>query len=48
MEFKSKIRKVKAENSALNGGKNKATYKRIPTSNDNQILIFEREKMAKK
>lgn len=47
-ELRAKLGKLKAENSALNGGKNKATYKRIPTSNDNQILIFEREKNGEK
>ncbi len=46
--LRAKLGKLKAENSALNGGKNKATYKRIPTSNDNQILIFEREKNGEK
>ena len=47
-ELRAKLGKLKAENSALNGGKNKATYKRITTSNDNQILIFEREKNGEK
>lgn len=46
--LRAKLGKLKSENSALNGGKNKATYKRIPTSNDNQILIFEREKNGEK
>jgi len=47
-DLRAKLGKLKSENSALNGGKNKATYKRIPTSNDNQILIFEREKNGEK
>lgn len=46
--LRAKLGKLKSENSALNGGKNKATYKRIPTSNENQILIFEREKNGEK
>ncbi|UGS20837.1 alpha-amylase family glycosyl hydrolase [Flavobacterium cyclinae] len=47
-DLRAKLGKLKSENSALNGGKNKATYKRIPTSNDAQILIFEREKNGEK
>lgn len=47
-ELRAKLGKLKAENSALNGGKNKATYKRITTSNDEQILAFEREKDGEK
>lgn len=47
-DLRAKLGKLKSESSALNGGKNKATYKRIPTSNDNQILIFEREKNGEK
>lgn len=47
-ELRAKLGKLKSENSALNGGKNKATYKRITTSNDEQILAFEREKDGEK
>lgn len=43
-----KLGKLKNENPALNGGVKKATYKRIHTSNDTQILAFEREKEGKK
>jgi glycosidase len=38
-----KLGKLKIENSALNGGINKASYKRLSTTSDN-ILAFEREK----
>jgi len=40
--------KLKEENIALNGGKNKASYKRIKTSSNDKILAFEREKEGKK
>ena len=40
--------KLKEENIALNGGKNKATYKKIKTSLNDKILAFEREKEGKK
>jgi alpha-amylase len=43
-----KLGKLKLENIALNGGKNPASYKRIPTSDDAKILAFEREKNGKK
>ncbi len=46
-ELRAKLGKLKAENIALNGGKNKATYKRIKASNEN-VLVFEREKNGKK
>ncbi|PKP27135.1 MAG: alpha-amlyase [Bacteroidetes bacterium HGW-Bacteroidetes-2] len=39
-----KLGKLKNENPALNGGKNAATYTRIPTSKDKNILAFERKK----
>ncbi|HJS01631.1 MAG TPA: alpha-amylase family glycosyl hydrolase, partial [Flavobacterium sp.] len=40
--------KLKEENIALNGGKNKASYKKIKTSLNDKILAFEREKEGKK
>ncbi len=43
-----KLGKLKSENEALNGGKNKASYTRITTSDDNNILAFERSKNGKK
>jgi alpha-amylase len=43
-----KLGKLKVENEALHGGKNKASYKRIATSLDASILAFEREKNGKK
>ena len=43
-----KLGKLKVENEALNGGKNKSSYKRIVTSDDKSILAFEREKNGKK
>ena len=43
-----KLGKLKNENVALNGGKNPASYKRIATSVDQNILAFEREKQGKK
>jgi len=46
-ELRAKLGKLKAENPALNGGKNKATYKKIETSNEN-VLAFERTKNGKK
>lgn len=39
-----KLGKLKSENSALNGGKNAASYTRLTTSADTPILAFEREK----
>ncbi|MCO6174271.1 alpha-amylase family glycosyl hydrolase [Flavobacterium sp. NRK F10] len=48
MKVYEKLGKLKAENPALSGGEHKASYKRIPTSNDNSILVFEREKEGKK
>lgn len=43
-----KLGELKNENPALNGGKNAASYKRINTSDDVNILAFEREKDGKK
>lgn len=43
-----KLSHLKNKNEALNGGKNAATYKRLSTSNDENILTFEREKNGKK
>jgi glycosidase len=39
-----KLGELKKNNSALNGGKQKANYKRIYTSNNNKILAFKRFK----
>ena len=39
---------LKVNQVALNGGKNKAAYKRIPTSNNQNVLAFEREKNGEK
>jgi glycosidase len=46
-EFRAKLGKIKNEMSALNGGKNKAAYKKITASNEN-VLAFERTKNGKK
>ncbi len=43
-----KLGKLKSENPALNGGKNPASYTRLSTSDDTQILAFERDKDGKK
>jgi glycosidase len=48
MAIYEKLGKLKSENSALNGGKNPASYHRILTSDDLKILAFEREKLGKK
>ena len=47
-EWRVKLGKLKNENSALNGGKNPASYTRISTSNNTKIVAFERAKEAKK
>jgi 1,4-alpha-glucan branching enzyme len=47
-EWRAKLGKLKNENSALNGGKNPASYSRISTSDDAKIVAFERVKGAKK
>lgn len=39
-----KLGELKAKNKALNGGKNPASYNRIKSSDDKNILIFSREK----
>jgi glycosidase len=44
----SKLQKLKTKNTALNGGKNKASYHRINTSDNKHILAFVREKTGKK
>lgn len=43
-----KLGELKNNNSALAGGKQKASYKKISTSDDNSVLVFEREKEGKK
>jgi alpha-amylase len=43
-----KLGYLKNKNQALNGGKNPASYTRISTSNDDNILAFSREKNNKK
>ena len=43
-----KLSALKNSNVALNGAKNPASYKRLTTSNDENILAFEREKDGKK
>ena len=47
-ELRAKLGQLKNENPALHGGKNPASYKRIATNNDTNILAFEREKEGKK
>ena len=47
-DFRAKLGTLKNTNIALNGGKNKASYTRIKTSNDKNVLVFEREKEGKK
>ena len=47
-ELRAKLGKLKIENLALNGGKNKAKYTRIKTDDDANILAFTREKNDKK
>lgn len=47
-DFRAKLGTLKNTNNALNGGKNKASYKRIKTSNDKNVLVFERTKDDKK
>jgi alpha-amylase len=43
-----KLGKLKVENAALHGGKEAASYKRLVTSDDTNILAFERKKDDKK
>ena len=47
-ELRRKLGKLKTENSALNGGKKSASYKKIATPNDTEILAFERKKNGDK
>lgn len=47
-ELRRKLGKLKTENSALNGGKKSASYKKIKTPNDTEILAFERKKNGEK
>ena len=48
MAVYEKLGKLKMDNPALNGGKNPASYHRLLTSKENDILAFEREKNGKK
>ena len=48
MAIYEKLGKLKTENEALNGGKNPASYNHLLTSNEIDILAFEREKNNKK
>ena len=43
-----KLGQLKSSNPALNGGKNSAAYQRIPTTDDEKILAFQREKSGAK
>lgn len=43
-----KLGELKNNNIALNGGKNAASFKRLATSNDTNVLAFEREKENQK
>jgi hypothetical protein len=43
-----KLGELKTNNKALNGGKNAASYIKIPSSDDKNILIFSREKEGNK
>jgi alpha-amylase len=47
-EIFKKLGKLKTEKTALNGGKDKASYKKINTTSKDKILSFEREKNGKK
>ena len=47
-ELRAKLGKLKAENIALHGGKNKGKYTRIKTDDDTNVLAFVREKDGKK
>lgn len=47
-DLRAKLGSLKNNNIALNGGKNKATYTRIKSSKDEQVLVFERMKDGKK
>lgn len=47
-EIFKKLGELKTNEVALNGGKNKASYKKINTSINDKILAFEREKIGQK
>ncbi|WP_445710639.1 alpha-amylase family glycosyl hydrolase [Flavobacterium sp.] len=47
-EIFKKLGKLKTEKTALNGGKDKASYKRINTTSNDKVLAFEREKNGEK
>ncbi len=47
-DLRAKLGSLKNNNVALNGGKNKATYTRIKSSKEEQVLVFERMKDGKK
>lgn len=47
-ELRAKLGQLKNNNPALNGGKNSASYKRIATNNDTNVLAFERKNDDKK
>lgn len=46
-DLHTKLGELKNNNKALHGAKNAAEYKRLPTSNDLNIIAFEREKDGK-
>lgn len=47
-ELRAKLGTLKNSNTALNGGKNPASFKKIASNHDDQIFAFEREKEGKK
>ncbi len=47
-ELRKKLGNLKNNFVAINGGKNKASYKKISTENNERMLAFEREKEGKK
>jgi len=47
-KLRAKLGKLKSEKDALNGGKNKASYTKIKTSDNTNVLAFERIKDTKK
>jgi alpha-amylase len=47
-DLRAKLGNLKSNNIALNGGKNKASYARIKSTKDDQVLVFERIKEDKK
>lgn len=48
MRIYKDLARLKSNNIALSGGKKPASYKRIKTSSDKNLLVFEREKDGKK